>query len=154
MKNVGRIVTALAVVVSVLAPGAQHTAFADNAVMRITGNGGSSPGLTTYPTNQTAVTFSATGTVDSGNHTSTYPFSFSGSGYNETVIVGNGFGTLSGAITGTVSYNRNVNLMTVTGNVTFGSTSGSIQSGICVLVPTNANPTTNYNIVCEWVLTH
>lgn len=122
-------------------------------VAAVVGAGTVAPGLTTVPTPQTAVTFTGILTVDVGTHTGTYSLSFDGaSTIDETVARGQGAGTLTvNGEDSTVTYDRNVNLVIVSGEVSFGSDKHKLDAAACVFVPTSANPTTSYALVCAAV---
>jgi hypothetical protein len=131
-----------------------HAAVSD--VASVSGSGMISPGLpTTGCAVQTSVTFSGTATVQ-GDEAGTYSVTFTGgSGTTcETLSSGAGTGTLSGGVSGNVSYSRNGNIVTLTGNsIQVGSSPAhTITAGVCQFVPTNANPVTKYNLTCQVVL--
>jgi hypothetical protein len=144
-----------AVMVAPLTFVATSPASADPAVATVEGSGTIDPGLPTTGCANQSVDFDGTGTVSHGDHEGSYDFHFEGnSSICESLATGEGSGTLSGDISGTVSYSRTVNHVSVSGNVTFGSTSGAIVAGSCVFQPTNANPTTEYELRCTIVLNH
>ncbi|MHB8450965.1 MAG: hypothetical protein ACYDAQ_11030 [Mycobacteriales bacterium] len=132
-------------------------AYASAGTAAVAGSGRILPGLTTTPTAQSLVTFTGTAVVAGTSGSGDYNCSFSGSsnGFLETVLVGNGSvtGTCSGTVpvaqsfNCSVSYHRNVNVVTLAGSCT-GSVTGTLAAAGCVFEPTS-NPVTSYELQCD-----
>lgn len=69
----------------------------------------------------------------------------------ESACAGQGSGTLSGDITGTVNYSRTCNVVQLTGNVTVDDQPHAL-TGVCTFAPTSANPTNSYALNCHVVI--
>jgi len=151
--------TALAVATSIVAILGQGSAIADvgpvSDVAVVVGTGTIFPGLpTTGCANQTAVKFGSTLAVIAGDDTTTGSVSFSGSSsICETLNAGHGSGALTGNAAGTVTYDRNGNVVTITGSVVINGENHDLFVAACVFVPTSAGPVTSYALVCATVLT-
>ena len=121
-------------------------------VAQVVGTGGISPGLSATACLPQRVTFSGTA-VNVGDHAGVYSIAFSGGSSGcETVAVGNGTGTLSGGVSGTVNYSRVGNIVTLTGSGAVNGAAHHITSAVCEFVPTSANPTTSYALHCTVTL--
>jgi hypothetical protein len=123
----------------------------------VAGTGTISPGLpTTGCAVQTGITFSGTGAVvgtDGVAAPATINFDGNSGSTCETLNSGQGSGTLSGSLTGTVSYQRTGAIVQVFGNVSvLGSPSRSPLVAVCVFAATTVNPVTTYVLVCASVL--
>lgn len=150
-----KLVTAVAVVASFALPAVPASAGPVTDVAIVVGTGGIYPGLPNsgcIPNQR--VTFTATLAVNAGDHAGLYAVSFEGSsGTNcESLTFGAGTGTLSGGVSGTVSYNRNGNVVTLTGTGAVNGAFHRITIGICEFVPTSVNPVTTYGLACQVVL--
>lgn len=140
------VATALATaVVGMLGQGGAFATSAGGAI----GTGTISPGLSTTCTVQTSVTFDsvvllyASTTGPTVSATASVHFAGASAGC-ETVVTGQGGGTLSGGLAGPVTYSRTGNLVTLGGTIN----GESVLAGACIFVPTDANPTTAYGLVC------
>lgn len=118
----------------------------------VVGTGGITPGLTLVKNFQD-VTFAGLLTVDAGTHAGVYTLTFSGSStIKEDVTVGAGSGTLTvNGSSSTVTYSRNLNVVTVNGAVNFAGAGHALLLAPCVFAPTSANPTISYGLVCAAV---
>lgn len=115
----------------------------------VVGTGTITPGL---PACGQDVTFSGTAVL-STNPPRVVTVTFVGRGPGcETILVGQGCGTISGGgLSGTVCYNRNGNVVQLSGTVTLDGHSHTL-TGTCEFVPTSAQPTTSYALTCQVVL--
>jgi hypothetical protein len=64
----------------------------------------------------------------------------------ETLNAGQGSGTLSGGLSGTINYSRTGNVVTLGGTI-----NGHAGVGVCVWVWLSVNPVTAWAWVCVWV---
>ena len=102
-----------------------------------------SPGLdTTGCRSGQTVSFDATASHGATTTASVY---FEGS---SSICESPGAGTLSGGITGIVTYTRTFNIVTLSGNVSIGGTAHTISGGTCVFTPTSFNPVTSFLLDC------
>ncbi len=139
---------------AILAPLAMFAAPASATdVATVVGTGTISPGLPLTGCANQHVTFSSTATVNAGDHTGTYNFSFDGnSSICETLENGEGSGNLSGDVTGAVSYSRTGGHVSVSGSVTLSGDTENIIAAECAFHPVPGNPITNYALNCHVVL--
>jgi len=118
----------------------------------VAGTGGISPGLPQSGCAFQSVSFSGTA-VAVGTNAGTYSITFNGnSDICEDLNTGHGSGTLSGGVTGSVTYSRTGSAVTLSGSVTLGGTTENIQAGGCAFAPTSAPPITSYALNCNLVL--
>ena len=121
----------------------------------LVGTGTLSPGLPTSGCAFQSVTLDGT-LVSAGTApvttmtTGVYALHFEGfSSICETSTSGAGSGTISGGVTGNVSYSRTGSIVTLSGTIqTNGGSARSLSSAVCAYYPTSANPTTSYGMVC------
>jgi len=148
MTSIRKLALAVVLPLALLAP----SAHAQDDVASVVGNGTISPGLPTSGCAFQQVTFSGTA-VNVGDHAGVYNVSFAGnSTICETLGAGQGSGTLSGDISGTVEYSRTGPIVTISGQVSVNASPHSIEVGVCVFVAVNFNPVTAYVLVCKVVL--
>jgi len=126
-------------------------------IFSVTGSGAINPGLpTTGCAVHPAVTFAGTVTFTPNSRNANLSggsLTFNGTGSAcATVTQDSGSGTLSGVFSGTVSFVRSGNGVQVTGTVTLNG-SAEFVTADCEFVPTNANPTTAYQLACQAELT-
>jgi hypothetical protein len=116
----------------------------------VVGSGTITPGL---PCSPCAIDFNFNAVVV-GDDTAVYTgCNYHANSVSEDELGGSGTGTLSGCpASGTVNYDRNGVLVTVSGNVTVNGEAHSILVGVCVFVPTSVLPTTSFAVVCGIVL--
>ena len=142
-------VVALAALIGLLGQGGAFAAAGESAV----GFGNITPGLPTTGCAFQTVTFDSSVLV----YASTAPpgafvtvllspqVHFAGASTGcETLNAGQGNGTLSGGLTGTVNYVRDGNLVTLSGTIN----GGNVLAGVCLFVPTTVNPVTMYALTC------
>jgi hypothetical protein len=150
------VATAMATaVVAMVGQGGAFAAAGD--VVAVAGQGTISPGLpTTGCAVQTDITFSGTGAVvgtDGNAIPATVNFDGNSGSTCETLNAGQGSGTLSGTLTGNVTYQRTGAIVQVDGQVSvLGSPQRKPLVAICVFVAVNVNPVTAYVLVCASVL--
>lgn len=136
----------LACAMTLLAPNAAHAAL----VAVATGSGTIQPGLSTVPTYQ-HVTFGGTATVV-GDDAGTYDVSFDGNSIiMETLAQGEGIGTLSGGVSGTVHYVRAGNIVSLDGSGTVNGHAHTAIAAVCEFQGTDINPVQHYELACEGV---
>jgi hypothetical protein len=122
----------------------------------VVGTGTIAPGLTTVPTTQTSVTFDSSLLVIAGdegvNVTGRVHFDGASDG-PETLNAGQGHGTLTGDLGGTVSYSRTANIVTLEGSINAGNDpdGDAIRVGACIFAPTKVNPVDSYALICAVV---
>ena len=150
MGFIKKAAVATALATAVVAMVGQGGAFALGGASAV-GMGTIAPGLTTScpPWSQTSVTFdsfvlvyadAARLSVNAGGSTH-----FSGASVGcETVQKGQGAGTVSGGLAGTITYQRTASLVTLGGTIN----GGAILAGACIFVPTSWNPTTTFALAC------
>jgi len=129
-------------VVAMVGQGGAFGAAAGGAV----GLGTISPGLPTSGCANQSVTFDSAVLVyaDTTPAVVTANTHFSGnSSICETLNAGQGSGTLSGGLSGTVDYSRTGNVVTIGGTI-----NGHAGAGACLFVPTSVNPVQSYALVC------
>ena len=150
MGFIKKAAVASAMATAVVAMVGQGGAFAASAGGAV-GVGTITPGLQTDGScvNQTSVTFNSAVLVYASTNgptvSATSNTSFAGASDGcETLNKGQGHGNLSGGLAGTVSYNRNANLVTLTGTIN----SENVLAGACIFLPTAVNPVTAYALVC------
>jgi hypothetical protein len=81
-----------------------------------------------------------------------YPLAFSGmSDTCETLTNGHGFGTLTGALAGTVEYTRTAGIVTLDGTMSINN-SGSVTTVLCGIAPTSDATLASYTLTCEIVV--
>ena len=131
------------------------SAHAQTDVAVVVGTGGIVPGLPTSGCDfQNRVFFSGTAVNASiDNHTGIYNVSFEGSSsICETLNSGQGSGTLSGDVSGTVNYSRTGPIVTIEGQGAINGSPHHIVVGICIFVPTSINPVASYALECNIVI--
>ena len=118
-------------------------------VVTMVGTGTYSPGLPTTGCAFQSVSFDGTA-VFAGTHAGVYALHFDGSSSTcESLTTGSGSGTLSGQVTGNLTYSRTGTVVTLSGNLQIdGGPMHSVQSGGCVPVPTSVNPIGSYMWIC------
>ena len=117
------------------------------------GNGVIVPGLTITCTNQ-FVYFDSTFLVFAGDENSLngrVHFDGASSGC-ETDTFGQGSGTLTGDMAGTVTYVRTGTIVTITGSVTVNGESHGLTAE-CAFSPTTYNPIDHYALACTGTMT-
>lgn len=111
------------------------------------------PGWTTTCTVQASLTFDSavveyvSTSPPTVSATSSTHFVGSSNGC-ETVASGRGSGNFWGVLAGPVTYDRTGNVMTLGGTIN----GGAILAGVCILGPTDTNPTTTAGVEC-WIST-
>jgi len=149
-----RATVATAIVVAVIAMVCRVGAFAQSfPVLSAIGTGTMSPGLPTSGcANQGTVTFDSAVLVYADPGTAPLApgnIHFSGaSSICETLNAGQGSGTLSGSLAGTVNYTRTANIETLSGTVN----GGTIIAAVCIFTATSVNPATSYALACAGAL--
>lgn len=122
----------------------------------VVGTGTISPGLPASGCAFQTVSFSGTAIVasDDPDTAGVYNLAFNGtSNICETATSGQGTGTLSGGITGSVSYSRTASVVTVNGTVQIGGgPPGNIFTAQCKFAPTGTPPHTSYALVCKVII--
>ena len=151
MTSIRKLALAAFLPIALIMPSAH--AQTDAAV--VVGTGLIVPGLPTSGcANQTRVAFSGTAVNASiDNHTGIYNVSFEGSSsICESLNSGQGSGTLSGDVSGTVNYSRTGPIVTITGQGAINGSPHHIVLGVCVFVATAVNPVTSYALECNVVI--
>ena len=121
-------------------------------VATVVGTGTISPGLPQSGCAFQTVSFSGTA-VAVGTNAGPYNVTFNGnSDICETLGTGHGSGTLSGGVTGSVTYSRTETVVTLSGSVSLGGATENIVAGCCTFAPTSAPPITSYALNCKLVL--
>jgi hypothetical protein len=149
----------LAIITPMLGIAGPTAALADTLpvsdAVAVVGTGTIAPGLpTTGCQSNQHVNFSGTLTVTAGDETSTTNISFDGnSDICETLNAGHGSGTLAGGASGTVTYSRTGNVVTITGSPVINGEGHSVLAAACVFIPTSANPVSSYALACAAALT-
>lgn len=139
-----------AVVFALVVPASRQEAAATDAATMV-GTGTISPGLPPTGCSFQSVTFSGT-VVDGGLYSGIHNVAFDGaSTICESVAAGQGSASLSGDVSGQLSYSRTFSHLSMTGVVTMNDTLG-VFTGQCQWTPTAANPATSYQMTCAWVL--
>jgi hypothetical protein len=141
--------------VALAAPGLLQTPAHAADVANVVGTGSVLPGVpTTGCVNGAAVAFDGTGVIvgNGGLNPGPYTVSFRGnSTMCETILAGQGTGTLSGGVSGTVNYTRTVGLLTLNGTVTVDGQTRSLSAN-CHVAVTSANPFTTFAMDCAVTL--
>ena len=149
ISRLSKLVIAAAVVTPLIA-GTSPASAAGAAT--VVGTGTITPGLTLTCTVQTSIKFNGTAAVVDPVVSGVYPIAFSGASAGcETEIKGQGGGTLTGAISGNVTYDRTGTVVTISGNVTVNGHPRHVEAG-CVFIPRSVQPTTSYALECDVVV--
>jgi hypothetical protein len=132
-------------------PALQSTASADAAIA--IGQGVISPGVPTVPTACVPnATFDIDGTaVNLGTTFGPGPYTFHVHGISSTcasVLTDVGTATLSGDVTGTLTYSRTTGAISLNGNASVRGAASRPISINCLVVITSANPTTSFAVTC------
>ena len=146
-------VAALALLVPLVVPALHGTASAAGAGQMF-GTGTYSPGIPTTGCAFQDVSFSGTAFIESTDDPSgVYNVSMNGaSTICESLTAGAGMLTVSGDISGTLSYNRTGNVTTMSGTVSIGGSTRRIAVGwACLGIYTGIGPVTEYVWICVWV---
>jgi len=152
---------AAAVLAPVLGLSGMYVANADTGpsdVVSVTGGGTINPGLpaTGCASSAPHVTFTGTATFTPNSddaNLSGGSFGFDGDSTSGCASSqsDSGSGILTGAVSGNVSFTRTGTEVVVTGTATLNGEVHTITAH-CTFVPTNANPTTQYQLACQAVL--
>lgn len=147
MASIRKLVLATLLPLALISP----SAHAAEDVAVIQGQGSITPGLPTSGCAFQSVTFSGTAVAASDHGESgVYNVSFSGnSTICETLAAGQGSGTLSGDVSGTVAYSRTGPYVTISGQGSLRGTPHVIVRGDCYFVPVTIHPVTVYVLVCD-----
>ena len=118
-------------------------------VVTMVGTGTYSPGLPTTGCAFQSVSFDGTAAF-AGTHAGVYALHFDGSSSTcESLTTGSGSGTLSGQVTGNLTYSRTGTVVTLSGSFRVnGGPEHAIAAVVCVPVPTSVNPQVTYMWVC------
>lgn len=142
-----RFAVAAAALTAPLMTGSAHAATVGVAV----GTGTISPSVPTTGCVNNA-TFELTGTAAAlGTDYGPGPYDFTVSGVSGTcasILTDTGAATMSGDVTGTLTYSRTLGAMNLTGNLSVEGAPAKPATIVCEVVPTSANPVATFGVVC------